>query len=186
MSPEMTFDKKTDWTLSRRREALRYARRGWRVVPMHTTNNGVCSCEQAEACERPGKHPRTKHGVKDATTDTEQLKEGWDARWPHANIGVAAGQASGIMVLDIDPRHGGDETLKKVESELGSLPQAPTAISGGGGRHLFFRCPPFPVRTDTSGKALGHGVDVLSTGSIVIVPPSRHVSGKRYVWAVLS
>ena len=70
----MTFDK-PDQSTSRRREALRYARRGWRVVPMHTTKNGICSCEQAEACERPGKHPRTKHGVKDATTDIEQLKE---------------------------------------------------------------------------------------------------------------
>ena len=90
---------------------------------------------------------------------------------------------SGIIVLDIDPRHGGDETLKTLEVELGPLPHAPTAISGGGGRHLFFRYPPFPVRTDTSGRTLGLGVDVLSTGSIVIVPPSRHVSGKRYVWA---
>ena len=178
----MTFDQKTDWSLSRKRAALRYARLGWRVVAMHAVKNGACFCLKAEACERPGKHPRTEHGVKDATNNIEQLKEWWD-RWPHANIGVATGEPSGIVVLDIDPRHDGDETLKTLEAELGPLPQAPTAISGGGGRHLFFRCPPVPVRTDSSGERLGPGVDVLSTGSIVIVPPSRHVSGKRYVWA---
>ena len=163
---------------SRRKHALRYTH--LLVVPMHTIKNGICSCGDAE-CNRPGKHPRTMHGVKDATTDAEQVKAWWK-KWPHANIGIAAGEKSGIVVLDIDVRHGGDTTLRRCEEELGPLPKTVTATTGGGGRHLFFKYPDFPVRKDTAGKVFGSGVDVLSDGSIVVVPPSRHASGKRYAW----
>jgi putative DNA primase/helicase len=148
---------------------------------MHTIKHGICSCKDAEACERPGKHPRTAHGVKDATTNSEQIKAWWE-KWPRSNIGVAAGDESGIVVLDIDPRHGGDETISELERELGALPTTVTSLSGGGGRHLFFKHPGFAVRKDTAGKAFGSGVDLLSNGSIVILPPSLHASGKRYRW----
>jgi putative DNA primase/helicase len=165
---------------SRRKHAPRYAYRGLSVVPMHAVTNGICSCGDAK-CNHAGKHPRTAHGVKDATTDAEQIKAWWK-RKPRSNIGIAAGKKSGIVVLDVDVRHGGDATLAQCETELGSLPETVTAITGGGGRHLFFKYPDFPVRKDTAGKIFGSGVDVLSDGSIVIVPPSRHASGKRYAW----
>ncbi len=165
---------------SRRKHALRYAYRGLLVLPMHTITEGICSCGDAE-CNRAGKHPRTIHGVNDATTDVEQVKKWWK-KWPHANIGVAAGKKSGIVVLDVDVRHGGDATLAECEKELGPLPKTVTALTGGGGRHLFFKYPGFPIRKDTAGKIFGSGVDVLSDGSIVVAPPSRHASGKRYSW----
>jgi putative DNA primase/helicase len=167
--------------LFRRKQARRYARRGWLVVPMHTIKHGICSCKDAEACERPGKHPRTPHGVKDATTNSEQINAWWE-KWPRSNIGVAAGDESGIVVLDIDPRHDGDETIVERERELGALPATVTSLSGGGGRHLFFKHPRFAVRKDTAGKMFGSGVDLLSNGSIVILPRSRHASGNRYRW----
>jgi putative DNA primase/helicase len=58
-----------------------------------------------------------------------------------------------------------------------------TANTGGGGHHLFFKQPSFKVRKDTAGKLLGRGIDVLSDGCIVVAPPSRHASGRRYAWA---
>ena len=88
----------------------------------------------------------------------------------------------GILVLDIDPRNNGEETLARLTKELGPLPDTITAITGGGGRHLIFKHPSFPVRKDTTGKLLGPGVDVLSDGCIMVAPPSRHASGKRYRW----
>jgi len=90
---------------------------------------------------------------------------------------------SGILVLDIDPRNGGAETLARLKKELGPLPDTVTALTGGGGRHLAFKHSPFAVRKDTTGKLLGPGVDILSDGCIMVVPPSRHASGKRYRWA---
>ena len=89
---------------------------------------------------------------------------------------------AGILVLDIDPRNKGNETLARLKKELGPLPDTVTALTGGGGRHLIFKHPLFPVRKDTSGKVFGPGVDVLSDGCIMIAPPSLHASGKRYRW----
>jgi len=123
----------------------------------------------------------TPHGVKDATTDRDQIRNCWTES-QKANIGIAPGRKSGILVLDIDPRNGGSETLKKCEAELGRLPDTVTADTGGGGDHFFFEYPSFTVRKDNSGKLFGAGVDVLSDDCIAVAPPSRHVSGKRYAW----
>ena len=106
----------------------------------------------------------------------------WWTASPNANIGIAAGSKSGIIVLDIDPRNGGYKSLKRLKEELGPLPDTVTARTGGGGRHLVFKYPSFAVRKDTSGKKFGKGVDILSDGCIMVAPPSRHVTGKRYRW----
>jgi putative DNA primase/helicase len=176
---EMKFGKDTH-TVSRKTWALKYAKRGWPVLPLHTAKDGQCSC--GNSCDRPGKHPRTTHGVKDATTNRRQTRVWWK-KWPDSNIGIATGRQVGILVLDIDPRNGGLDTLQNLKAELGSLPDTATANTGGGGQHLFFRHPTFPVRKDNAGKLLGPGVDVLSDGCYVVAPPSRHGSGRRYAWA---
>jgi P4 family phage/plasmid primase-like protien len=121
----------------------------------------------------------TKHGVKDATSDRDQIKRWW-TETPNANIGIATGREAGILVLDIDPRNNGKETLARLKKELEPLPDTVTALTGGGGRHLIFKHPSFPIRKDTSGKVFGSGVDVLSDGCIMIAPPSVHASGNRY------
>ena len=172
---------RTQPTLARKEQALRYARRGLLAVPMHTIKDGKCSCPKGYACERPGKHPITRHGVNDSTIDDEQIVKWWTEH-PDANIGVAAGRESGILVLDIDPRNGGTETLQRLEKELGPLPSTVTSKTGGGGQHRIFEYPNFSVRKDSAGKLLGPGVDVLSDGCIMVAPPSRHASGKRYRW----
>ena len=167
--------------ISRKSRALRYARLGLHVVPLHTIVAGHCSCNDGSDCSRPGKHPITRHGVKDATTKRSQIRNWWTAS-PNANIGIATGRESGIIVLDIDPRNGGDKNLERVKARLGSLPETVTALTGGGGRHFIFKYPAFAVRKDTSGKKFGKGMDVLSDGCIMVAPPSRHASGKRYRW----
>jgi putative DNA primase/helicase len=166
---------------SRKSRALRYASHGWPVVPVHTVRDGHCTCGGGEECNRPGKHPITQHGVNDATTKRSRIKQWWTTS-PDANIGIATGSKSGIIVLDIDPRNGGKKNLERRKEELGPLPDTVTALTGGGGRHLIFKHPSFTVRKDTSGKKFGKGVDVLSDGSIMVAPPSRHATGKRYRW----
>ncbi len=57
--------------------ALDYAARGWPVFPLHNPRaGGGCSCRKAD-CNQIGKHPRTEHGVKDATTDTATIRGWW-------------------------------------------------------------------------------------------------------------
>lgn len=163
--------------------ALKYARYGLHVLPVYGfTKDGYCACEAGKDCKRPGKHPRTRNGVQDATTDPSQIKKWWE-KWPYANIGLAAGKVSDIIVLDIDPRHNGTKTLEELEATLGPLPRTMTSHTGGGGEHQFFKYPPFKVKSDTAGKVFGPGVDLISDGSFVVAPRSRHVSGQRYSWS---
>ncbi|MCH8852607.1 MAG: bifunctional DNA primase/polymerase [Planctomycetes bacterium] len=144
---------------------------GWPVFPCHHIISGRCSCGRND-CDSPGKHPRTAHGVKDASTEPEQIEKWWDA-WPGSNIGIATGKASGLTVLDLDPRNGADlDSIKR-------LPETPRASTGGGGAHLFFKCAEGRVP-----KAIAPGYDLKSDGGYVIGPPSNHISGGQYEWVL--
>jgi hypothetical protein len=156
--------------------ALEYAARGWAVFPVHSAAGGRCGCGKSK-CDKPGKHPRTEHGLSDASTNAEVIRAWWD-RWPDANPAIATGP-SGLVVVDIDPRHGGDESLANLECEHGRLPNTPLCLTGGGGSHLYFLAGDRPVR---SRNGLAPGIDIKSTGGYVIGPPSRHVSGGEYLW----
>ena len=80
--------------------ALDYAAQGMFVFPLHSTNAaGACSCGRTD-CGSAGKHPRTGHGHRDASTDPQQIRRWW-AMWPDANIGIASGE-SGLVVIDVD------------------------------------------------------------------------------------
>lgn len=163
--------------------ALDYARSGWPVFPCHTPTRGGCSCKDGEKCKDIGKHPRILDWPNQATTDPATIRQWW-TRCPHANIGIATGQASGFFVLDVDPRHGGDETLRDLEAQHGELPPTVETLTGGGGRHIFFRYPGYPVKT--SAGALGHGLDIRGDGGLIVTPPSLHASGRRYEWEASS
>lgn len=154
--------------------AVGYAERGWQVFPCHTTHPGGCSCAQADACASPGKHPRTRHGLNDATVDPRQL-ERWFAA--PANIGIRTGAESGLVVVDIDPRHGGDATWRRLTDRHGPVPTY-TVRTGGGGTHLYLQHPGRPVRN--SAGMLGPGVDIRGDGGYVLAPPSTHACGGRY------
>ena len=72
--------------VSKREAALAYAAAGWPVVPLHVADPvRGCSCGAGKGCPRPGKHPRSRHGVKDATRAPKQIRAWWD-KWPDANI----------------------------------------------------------------------------------------------------
>ena len=136
-----------------RESALHYARQGWPVLPLHSIRAGRCSC--GRDCGRAaGKHPRTQHGSNDASVD-EAVIRAWWARWPDANIGVATGSTSGLLVLDVDPAHGGDESFEALVARHGSLSPTPTSLTGGRGRHLLFAHPEFSVPSRCG--ALGPG-----------------------------
>lgn len=61
--------------------ALSYARRGWHVFPLHSPDpERGCTCLAGRDCKSPGKHPRTRRGLKDATTDEAQISRWWQ-RW---------------------------------------------------------------------------------------------------------
>jgi len=104
--------------------------------------------------------------------------EKWWGQWPDANIAITTGSKSGIFVVDIDPRNGGDESMVELQQIHGALPPTPEVSTGGGGRHFYFRLPEgcrLPSRLAT-------GIDLKGHGGYVIAPPSTHISGGSYSW----
>lgn len=157
--------------------ALEYARKGWRVLPLHTPDGvGRCSCHKTE-CDNVGKHPRTLNGLKDSTSDEERINYWWST-WKDANIGIATGADSGFVVLDVDPQHGGEKSLAVLEDKYGTLPKTLKVQTGGGGMHFYFTYPEGGVRNSVS--KVGEGLDVRGDGGYIIAPPSLHASGSRY------
>jgi Bifunctional DNA primase/polymerase, N-terminal/AAA domain/Primase C terminal 1 (PriCT-1) len=143
--------------------ALEAAQRGWRVFPAI------------------GKHPRIDDWPSVATRRAPSL-EAWWAQWPDANLAVLTGAGSGLWVLDVDPRKGGDDALAQLARQHGPLPETVEAITGSGGRHLYFRHPGGEVRIPNSAGRLGEGLDVRGDGGYVIAPPSLHPNGTPYRW----
>lgn len=163
--------------------AISYASRGWRVLVLWWVRDGVCACPSGVDCANPGKHPlpdACPKGCHSATTDAALLTE-WLTRWPDAHIGVATGMESGLWVLDVDPRHGGDATLEALECRHGRLPTSIRARTGSGGEHIVFRHPGDGRLSNSAGR-LGPGLDVRADGGYIVVAPSGHASGGRYAW----
>lgn len=162
--------------------ALIYARRGWEVFPCHSPARapGACTCCHAE-CSSPGKHPRIRGGLNSATRDEDLIRRWW-ASWPHANVAIRTGAPSGIVVVDVDPEHGGNDSLDAVLRVHGPLPSGRTIRTGSGGTHLYFAYPGEVIPNDT-GRRLGPGVDIRGDGGYVIAPPSLHMRGGRYAVA---
>lgn len=146
------------------------------VFPLHHVTGDGCSCGDTHAGTENniGKHPRTRHGLHDASSDERTIRSWW-ARWPSANIGLRI--IPGRFVLDVDPRNGGDVTLAEYERRYGRLPTTVQAHTGGGGGHYFFKYSGPKLK----GSA-GRGLDVKQDGGYVLVSPSNHRSGVRYSW----
>ena len=163
--------------------ALSYAEQfRFRVFPVHSPDEGDpenCDCRRLD-CSSPAKHPRTMKGVLDASNDAAAVQRWWDS-WPNANVAAATGGDVGYIVLDVDPDHGGIESLLDLESKHGPLPLTPTVRTGGGGSHYWFRAPLGTSIRNSAGR-LGPGLDVRAEGGYVLLPPSLHASGGRYEW----
>lgn len=160
--------------------ALGYADRGWAVFPLHGIVNGACTCGRGE-CSSPGKHPLVRRGLYEATSEVPQIHTWW-RQWRMANIGIATGQPSGIVVIDVD--------LPTAVTSLGRIADklAPTltGLTGGGGLHLLYRARSAERLRNRASGLPGMpdlaGIDLRGDGGYVVAPPSVHRSGNAYSW----
>ncbi len=141
-----------------------YLARGWAVLPL-------CSGE---------KRPLIRWEHLQHQRPSEQDVDEWSQRWPDANIGIVTGEISNLIVLDIDPKHGGDTSLERLEDKFRPLSATVEAVTGGGGRHIYFAHPGSLTRNRAG---LAQGIDLRGDGGYIVAPPSIHPSGRPYEWA---
>jgi Bifunctional DNA primase/polymerase, N-terminal len=165
------------WNRARPLEAaLAYARLGWPVFPIAPVDwcTGLCACRDGAGCEQVGKHPLVRWGDR-ASTDEDQIRDWW--RWkPLANIGVATGQRSGLVVVDLDRHHDGLRTREQLAERGVIFPPTVAARTRSGGWHFFYTTPPDRLVLNTEGMLAGvgktPGIDLRGDGGYIIVAPS--------------
>lgn len=144
--------------------ALAYAARGWSVIPVQPR----------------AKRPLVVWREFQQRGPSAQEIRAWFQRWPDANVGIVTGQVSGLVVVDVDPAHGGRDSVRELEGIHGPLPATVECVTGGGGRHLYYRHPGGNVPNRVG---IQLGIDVRGDGGYIVAPPSVHPSGKHYFWA---
>ena len=159
----------------------------WHVFPCYgISNSGCCTCPSGSECPCPGKHPATLNGFKDAVSHQDAARHirlfGNDR-----NVGVSCAP-SRILVVDIDPRHGGHKSFEDLR-QLTHLPELDTveALTGNyfvegiymRGRHLYFEVP--DNASYVTKLTEFPGIDFNHNG-YVIAPPSIHSTGVSYEW----
>lgn len=147
----------------------------WLLLPLHSIQQGRCTCLDLD-CRSPGKHPLSKNGLKDGSTDSKEI-ELWRKKWPFANFGIATGHASGVVVMDIDHKNDGFKSLAELEAKHQPLPTSMRARTGGQGLHIYFRA---PITQMKNRAGILPGIDFRGDGGYVVAPPSLHISGEAY------
>lgn len=146
-----------------REAALAALARGWSVIPL------------LEHSKRPALAWREFQSRRASPAQLEV----WLHHLPQANIAVVTGALSGLVVVDVDAGHGGEESLAELEGEIGPLPDTVAARTGGGGRHLYFAHPGGHVGNRAG---IRPGIDLRGDGGCIVLPPSIHPNGRAYEW----
>ena len=133
--------------------ALEYIARGFSVIPVN------------------GKLPLVSWELYQKQRATEETIKSWFEKYPTAGVGIVTGAISGIFVLDVDPRNGGDISSYKMPNTLISR-------TGGGGWHYYFK------GVQPNHPNILPGVDIKGEGGYVVAPPSPHPSGGNYTWEI--
>lgn len=145
------------------RAALAYAARDWSVIPI----------------EPSGKRPLVAWIAYQRRRAAPDEITRWYRHWPQANVGIVTGAVSGLVVVDVDPHHGGGDSLDGLLARHGPLQPTVESLTGGGGRHLYFAHPGGAVHNKVG---ILPGIDIRGDGGCVVAPPSLHASGRCYAW----
>lgn len=141
-------------TYSKLEQALTLLEMGWSIIPVGRNKKPLIDWKKYQT-EKP----------------TSEEVQGWFGKYPYINLATVTGKISNIIVIDIDPRHeGNDELFKNIETVK--------VKTGGDGQHIYFQYEE-GIENKT---AIQPGIDVRGQGGFAIIPPSEHESGKCYEW----
>jgi hypothetical protein len=146
--------------------ALAYLEAGWSVIPAPVGAKRSLVAWKGWQATQPDRH----------------MWKVWAERWPRCNLAVITGRLSGIVVVDVDPRHGGLDSLARLEREHGELPETATVLTPSGGRHLYYAHPGGGRVANVQNSTAAPGIDLRGDGGLALLPPSRRADGQRYEW----
>jgi len=153
--------------------ALDYTKHGFSVILLHGIVDGHCTCGQPD-CTSPGEHPIDSWKTAQTERASPEQLEAAFLRNPHANVGIVTGAVSGLVVVDIFGPYG-LTSFSKIVDEPPNLPSVRT----GNGHHVYGRYPGTALKNFVKTYP---GLDGRADGGYVVAPPSRHASGKDYIW----
>jgi hypothetical protein len=165
--------------LSAKDEALAWAGRGFRILPLWWSEDGACACElphPGDDARNIGKHPigeLVEHGVTDATTAAVLIGR-WFTKFPEANYGIRIGE--NYVVLDFDSEASLDKFKAAVAASGERLPIT-LFLRTGRGIHIWFSV---PEGTNVPGNVPGVIETIKHGNAYVVGPGSVHVSGRVY------
>ena len=144
----------------------------FQLIPLRSVINGNCTCGDAK-CTSPGKHPLFNYSWKIVASNDRQKIERWLLKYKDINFAVPTGRLSSVtgkylVVIDID---------EEKHELIHGLPSTFCYKTGGGGYHFWYWSKT-PVKNSVS--LIANKVDVRGTNGYVVIPPSKHVSGKNY------
>jgi hypothetical protein len=181
---------------------------GYPVFPLADLANAPrpnCRDCKHDRCDHPPQQcpcPTNGHPCHSfyAATRNPDLATHWWTRWPQANIGIPAGERTGLVIVDIDTAHpdetppppwnavtgisdGWDTLAALAERAHAPLPwfdnvtvQTPsTGKWGARGCHIWFTWTGDPI--PSSAGRIGWKVDIRANGGFAIAPPSRRAEG---------
>lgn len=131
-------------------------------------------CLQHGVCKNAGKTPLVAWKRYQTELPTEEdVTRWWGGNTP-ANIGMATGELSGIVILDTDSGDAWKEALRR------GVPHTPSVRTGKpGGCHFHFKHPGIDA-SNFAGRL--PGIDFRGDGGYAMLPPSQHENGIRYRW----
>lgn len=148
--------------------AARYLRAGWSIAPVGRTGRSLPEW----------KHPRAWKEWQSRLATAKDVAS-WVESGELENIAVITGRLSGVVVVDVDPKHGG---IVDGLPDTGCI-----ARTGGGGYHYVYRYPTRnkrqklgidKIENRSFGKshplAERRGRDIRGDGGLIIVDPSIH------------
>ena len=124
------------------------------------------------------KVPLLDEWTRKASTSEKTIRK-WFKEFKDCNWGISTGFESGVFVVDIDPKHGGDKSWAELTANS-KLPKTLEVITGTRGLHYYFK---YPTNTVVTNSPLGKGIDIRGEGGNIVIPPSTHPNGTTYTWA---
>lgn len=163
--------------------------------PVSSGGKQSCSCKNGIVCRNVGKHP-IENGFYENDEYHIKTQADADEAWSDGrpwNVYVLVGHAMGVLVFDVDPRHGGTEAFERLADDLKDIIDLRDTfhyVTSDGGAHYYYRVDDPNVwkninRIRRRIDAKYHGIELKGPSETksaggVIAAPSQHRSGERY------